>query len=145
MHWLFYVGSGMIAMLALWMMGSAAFSWLQAQHDNSTYGYPRTFQVDANVGHDGLSHLIVVNLHGDILVTEIHQNTLAETKIYQGPQFAGPGSDLEPATISFQDVNGDGKPDMVIEVGNGRYILINTGNAFRPTTSADKISDQEVK
>jgi hypothetical protein len=38
-----------------------------------------------------------------------------------------------------------GKQDMVISVGNGRYVLINTGSAFRPTTSSDKISDQEVK
>jgi hypothetical protein len=144
-HWLFYVGTGMLASFALWAIGNTALSWLQSEHDNSVYGYPRTYQLDANVGHQGISHFIVENLHGDIIVMEVHPSNLAETKVYQGPTFSGAGTDLQPATISFQDVNSDGKPDMIISVGNGRYILINTGSAFRPTVSSDKIIAQEVK
>src|SRR5207237_556719 len=137
--WLFYVGSGMLVSAALWIAGSTALSWLQAEHDNLTYGTPRTFQVDAHVGHQGTSHFIAENLHGDILVMEVHPSNLAETKVYQGPTYSGPGTDSLVATLSFKDVNGDGKPDMVISVGNGRYVLINTGTDFRPTTSSDYI------
>jgi hypothetical protein len=140
-HWLFYVGIGMVGMLVLWIVGSTAVSLAQAEHDTLTYGYPRTYQLDANVGHQGISHFIVENLHGDILVMEIQPSHLAETKVYQGPTFKGTGTDLQPATLSFQDVNSDGKADMVISVGNGRYVLINTGNAFRPSTPSDHIQE----
>jgi hypothetical protein len=130
----------MITMLVLWVAASSLTQWWHIQQDAWQYGYPRTFQCDADVKHGGVSHFIVVNLHGDILITEIRKNNLAQTKIYQGPVFEGPGTDLEPATISFQDINSDGFPDMIIAVGNGRYILINTGSAFRQTTPADKIN-----
>src|SRR5205823_2451352 len=109
-----------LASVVLWMGGSTAFSWLQTQHDNSLYGYPRTYQIDANVGHAGISHFICENLHGDIIVLEIQPSNLTETHIYQGPTFSGAGTDLQPATLSFKDVNGDGRPDMIISVGNGR-------------------------
>lgn len=145
LHWLFYVGAGMLASAVLWMGGSTAFSWLQTQHDNSLYGYPRTYQIDANVGHVGISHFIVENLHGDILVIEVQPSNLTATKVYQGPTFEGAGTDLQPATLSFKDVNGDHLPDMVISVGNGRYVLINTGSSFRPSTPADHIDQQEVQ
>jgi hypothetical protein len=145
LHWLFYVGCGAMASAALWFVGSTAFSWLQTQHDTSLYGYPRTYQVDENVGHAGISHFISENLHGDILVIEVQPSNLTATKVYQGPTFSGAGTDLQPATLSFQDVNSDGKPDMVISIGNGRYVLINTGSSFRPSTPADKINQQEVQ
>jgi hypothetical protein len=143
-HWLFYAGCGALASLALWTVGSTGFSWLQAEHDYLTYGAPRTYQMDANVGHQGTSHFIVENLRGDIIIMELHPSDLAETKVYQGPTYSGPGTDDFVATVSFEDVNGDGKPDMVIAVNNQRFVLINTGTAFRPTTPADKITDQEV-
>ena len=140
-HWLFYVGSGMLTSMALWMVGSAAVSFAQTVHDNLTYGTPRTYQMDANVGHQGTSHFIVENLQGDILVMELHPSDLAETKVYQGPTFSGNDADTMVATISFQDVNGDGKSDMVIAVNNQRFVLINTGTAFRPTTPADHVAE----
>jgi hypothetical protein len=144
-HWLFSVGVVMVAAIVLSIAASALAQWWHVQQDTWSYGTPRTFQIDANVGHDGISHFIVVNLHGHIIITEMHENNLAETKIYSGPVFSGNNVDDLVATISFQDVNGDGKSDMVISVQNGRYVLINTGSAFRPSTQADKISNQEVK
>lgn len=143
LHWLFYVGCGAMASLALWIAGSTALSWLQVQHDNSVYGYPRTYQIDVNVGHQGVSHFTVENLNGDILVMELHPSDLAETHLYQGPLFSGPGADDYVATISFKDVNGDGKPDMIIAVNNQRYVLMNDGTGFRPSTPSDHIN-QEV-
>ncbi len=57
---------------------------------------------------------------------------------------SGAGADLQPATISFPDLNGDGYPDMVITIGNGRYVLINDHRAFRPVNASDHISETGV-
>lgn len=142
-HWLFYVGCGAMASLVLWTAGSVALSWLQTQHDNSVYGYPRTYQIDANVDHAGVSHFIVENLHGDILVMELHPSNLADTHIYQGPVFSGAGADDYVATISFKDL-GNGKPDMIIAVNNQRFVLVNDGSGFRPVEASDHLDQQEV-
>lgn len=143
-HWLLGVGVGMIGMIALWTAGTNVASWLQVQHDTSLYGYPRHYEIDANVDHAGVSHFIVENLHGDILVLEVHPSNLAETRIYQGPQFSGAGADDYVATVSFKDL-GNGKPDMIISVNNERFVLVNDGNGFRPENSSDKIINQEVE
>ena len=144
-HWLAYVGVGMVLALVVCVAGSSLYQWWQGQRDEMHYGYPRTFQLDANVRHGGVSHFMVVNLHGHILITEMQLNDLHTTKVYVGPVFSGVGADLQPATVSFQDVNGDGYPDMVIAVGTGRYIMLNDHSAFRPSTPADKIMLSEVQ
>lgn len=141
-HWLFYVGGSMVAGVALWIVGNTAITLGQTVYDNLTYGTPRTFQVNANVGHQGISHFIAQNLNGDIVVIEENPSNLAQSHIYQGPVFSGPGADEYVATLTFKDVNGDGKPDMVIAVDNQRFILVNTGSAFRPSTLADHINPE---
>jgi hypothetical protein len=139
-HWLFYVGAVMLAALVLSIAASSLAQWWHVQQDTWSYGYPRTFQCDADVEHGGISHFTVENLNGHIIIIETQINNLAQTKIYQGPVFEGPGTDLLPATISFKDVNGDGYPDLILAVGTGRYIFINDHTGFRPTTPADKIN-----
>ena len=109
----------------------------QRHVDNATYGYPRTFQTDANVGHGGVSHFIVVNLHGTIEVIEVPPNPGRNPPhLYLIAQFGNSGADLVPATVSFTDLNGDGKPDMQVTVYNGSnptiYILFNNGTTFVP-------------
>src|SRR5579875_1631603 len=55
-HWLTQVGVGMVLMLVLYLAGSAVYSWGIVQYNDLRYGYPRTYQCDANVGHGGVSH-----------------------------------------------------------------------------------------
>jgi len=139
-HFTVYLGTLMLIMLAGWVLVSILLQWCQVQQDTWHYGYPRTFQIDADVRHGGISHFIVVNLHGHILITELQENALQKTKVYVGPVFSGPGTDLKPATVHFQDVNGDGYPDMIIAVGSARYLLINDHSGFRPPAPADRLT-----
>ena len=73
-HPLLYLGIGMLAMLALWTVFSLAVSWGSTTLNDLHYGRPRTFQIDALVGHNEAggtpSHFIALNLNGRIEVIE---------------------------------------------------------------------------
>jgi hypothetical protein len=149
-HPLLYLGLGMLAMLVLWILLSALLSWISVTVNDIRYGRPRTFQTDAWVGHNehtGLpSHFVALNLHGHIEVIEIAGGDPAHSHLYSGPQLLGSGSDLVPVTLTFVDVNGDQKPDMLIHLyatGSSpisdpqSMLFINAGTTFRPLTSSE--------
>ena len=139
-----YIGLSMLVMLIGWIALSSFSQWWQNEQETLHYGYPRTFQIDANVRHGGISHFTVENLDGHIIITEVEVSDLAQVHVYLGPVFSGVGADLQPATISFEDVNGDGYPDMIIAVGAERSVLVNTHTGFRPATTTDTITGKGV-
>jgi len=135
-HWLLFLGMGMLAMLALWMGGSLLLTWWQVTQDDWHYGRPRTFQTDAVVGHSDSvanpSHFMAINLKRHLEVIECSGGDCSHAVIYLGPMLFGDGEDLTLVTLSFQDVNGDGKPDMVIHIQDQRIVFINEDGKFRP-------------
>jgi len=50
-HWLVFVGIGLFIMIVGWLSFSALSSWYNTWQDDMHYGRPRTYQVDAVVGH----------------------------------------------------------------------------------------------
>ena len=135
-HWLVYVGVGMIAMLALWIGLQMLGSWWTEHQLDATYGNPRTYQVDAVVGHDDSTdhptHFIFLNLKGRVVIIELPGGKVAQARIYNGPAIIGANPDQIPITATFQDVNGDGKVDMLVSVGNQQFTYINDGTQFKP-------------
>lgn len=144
-HPLWYLGLGMIVMLLLWQGLTAFTNWWQVHSDDSTYGRPRTFQIDAVVGHNGdsaanPSHFIFLNLKGHIEVIEFPAGDGSKAKIYLGPTIFTDGGDLIPVTGEFADVNGDGKPDMILKIQDQRIVFINTGDGFRPLKPGEHVT-----
>lgn len=136
-HWLLYVGLGMIAALALWALSAAALTWGTNKYNDLIYGYPRTFQTDAVVGHNNdnarnPSHFIAVNLHGQVIIFELPGGDPAKSIVYPGPDLVGPGDDLLPVTLSFSDVNHDGLVDMVVHISDKNFVFYNNGKQFAP-------------
>jgi hypothetical protein len=137
-HPLFYIGIFLVILIAFLIAYTFIPPALQKWHDDSVYGYPRTFQVDANVGHGGEEHFIALNNHGTIEVVEIPTNPSPqnEPRLYIIVRLSNQGADLVPATLSFPDVNGDGKPDLQVTVLDGAnpsvWILFNNGTIFVP-------------
>ena len=135
-HWLLILGIGMLAMLALWVGGSMLLNWWQVTQDDWRYGRPRTFQTDAVVGHNDSaaspSHFLAINLNRHVEVIECPGGDCSHAVIYLGPTLFGDGEDLTPVTLTFQDVNGDRKPDMVIHIQEQRIVFINENGKFRP-------------
>ncbi len=135
-HWLVFVGLAMFIMIIGWVAFNALGNWWQVTQDDWRYGRPRTFQTDAIVGHNDSasnpSHFIAINLNRHILIIELPGGDASKAKIYSGPILIGQGQDLTPVTLSFVDVNGDGRPDMIIYVQGSHFVFLNDGSMFRP-------------
>lgn len=140
-HPYFFLGIGMVAMLVLWMLLTMAASWWSVTWDNLHYGYPRTYQVDAVVGHNDSasnpSHFIAINLNGRIEIIEFPGGDGSKARIYIGPQLYGNGENLIPVTLSFVDVSGNHLPDMILHFQNTQIVFINENGGFRPATSSE--------
>lgn len=138
-HWLVFVGLAMFIMIIGWIAFSALGSWWQVTQDDWHYGRPRTFQTDAVVGHNDSprnpSHFIAVNLNRHVLIVELPGGDSTKARIYSGPVLIGQGQDLAPVTLSFQDVNGDGLLDMIVNVQDAHFVYINDSGIFRPARS----------
>lgn len=134
-HWLFLVGVGMVAALVLFLLGSWAIGAWQAHQIDAQYGYPRTWQTDAVVGHNDSpahpSHFIFLNLHAHVVIIEIPGGDISHARIYSGPTVFGPDSDKVPITGSFEDVNGDGRLDLVVHIQGQDFVYLNDGTEFK--------------
>ena len=135
-HWLFFVGVGMLVSIALWVGLQMLGAWWSQHQLDATYGTPRTYQVDAVVGHadssDHPTHFIVLNLKGRVVIIELPGGNVARARIYNGPLIVGDNPAQIPATADFQDVNGDGKIDLIVHIGNQQFTYINDGTEFKP-------------
>jgi hypothetical protein len=142
-HPLLYLGVGMIAMLALWTLLTVAISWWNTTWDDLHYGRPRTFQIDAFVGHNESagtpSHFIAINLNGRIEIIEFPGGDGSKARIYLGPQLYGTGDDLIPVTLSFVDVNSDHLLDMIIHFQSTRIVFINDQGGYRPLRPEERL------
>jgi hypothetical protein len=105
---------------------------LQAWHDNSTYGFPRTTHATKDVGHGGISDFTGLNLNGYLYIVEIEEGD--PTKVSPHIYFlAHVSSDQIPITsITFADENNDGKLDMLVQTENGTiFTFYNDGTQFK--------------
>lgn len=146
-HPLLYLGVGMITMLAMWTILTSVFSWWSTTWDDFHYGRPRTFQIDAYVGHNEAagtpSHFIAINLNGRIEIIEFPGGDGSKARIYLGPQLYGTGDNLIPVTLSFADVNGDHLSDMIIHFQSSRIVFINAQGGFRPLRPEEQAPIQQ--
>lgn len=135
---------GMLVMAAFVVALSVIGSWWQVHQDDVTYGRPRTFQIDAVVGHNDSpsnpSHFIFVNLNRHVVIIELPGGDSTRARIYNGPTLFGDGQDLTPVTAEFRDVNGDSKPDMIVHIQDQRLVFINDGMQFRPLQPGEHVN-----
>ncbi len=127
----------LVMVLALFLTMSV-FPALRGWNDDRLYGYPRTLHVRANVGHgtaaQPYSDFTAENVRGNIYVVEIAEGSASPSLIqaYYIIRLTGEGNDLAAITaITFSDMNGDGKPDMLVTLENGSaFVFYNTGTSF---------------
>lgn len=143
-HWLVFVGIAMLVMILGWITLSALGTWWQTRQNDWSYGRPRTFQTDAVVGHrdsaQNPSHFIAMNLNRHIIIIEIPGGDVSKSVIFNGPTLLGPGQDLTPVTLTFADVNHDGKLDMIVNVQGSQFIYLNENGTFVPASQGPNTS-----
>jgi hypothetical protein len=136
LHWSLIFGVGMIAALALWVLGSYALAWWSNHQLDAIYGNPRTYQTDQVVGHsdssDHPTHFVAINLDTRITVIELPGGDSSHARIYSGPTLYSDNGNAIPVTLEFKDVNGDGKVDMIVHVGDQKITYLNDGTQFKP-------------
>ncbi len=133
-HWLLYLGLGMLVMLGVWY-GLAQFSiyWTNHQLD-SVYGFPRTYQTDERVGFGDAqtpTHFIALNLNGQTEVIVCPASNCTKAVVYLGPRLFGDDASSIPVTLSFQDPTHSGKLDMIAHVGDQQIYFVNVGTQFK--------------
>jgi len=144
-HPLLYVGIGMLVTftLATLILGPGG-KWWTDWRNYTTYGDPRTFQVDAIVGHnDGPgheSHFIAFNLQRQIIVVEFPGSDPSKGRDFVITTLYGPDTNGVPVTLTFADVNGDGKPDMIVHFDGQQVAYLNDHGTFRLAKPGEAIN-----
>lgn len=128
------IAVGMVVTILLVIGLSAWNSWWHTYQDDRLFGRPRTFQMDAVVGHEDSpsnpTHFIFLNLHRHVEIIEIPGGNVAHTHIYSGPVLFGDGQDLTPVTGEIRTING--KLDLIVHIQNQQIVFINDGTTFHP-------------
>jgi hypothetical protein len=127
---------GVALTVVLFMSLSALGSWWYTYQNDIHYGRPRTSQLDAVVGHGDSpthkTHFIFINLNRHVEIIEIPGGDATRTRIFLGPVLFGDGQDLTPVTGEIRDLNGNGKPDLILHIQNEQIVFLNNGTTFIP-------------
>ncbi|HET9921760.1 MAG TPA: hypothetical protein VFQ30_18105 [Ktedonobacteraceae bacterium] len=125
----------MSIMILGWIGLQLLGSWWTNYQLTSTYEYPRIYQTAEVVGHaDSTDHpttFIFENLNRQVLIIEFPGGNFTKARIYKGPYLYSDNADQVPVTAEFKDVNGDGKVDIVLHIGDQRVVFLNTGTEFK--------------
>lgn len=128
----------LLAVLAVYALVGTLVDWGRVRLDDMRYGRPRTTHLEAMVGHEGSSglptHIIAMNLNGQVVVLELAGGTTNEVRSLPGPYLFGEGNDLTPIGLSLQDMDKDGQPDLVVDVRREQIVYLNRDGSFRLPT-----------
>lgn len=133
-HWLLYLGLGMLVMVVVWYGLTQLSIWWTNHQLDTTYGFPRTYQTDESVGFGDTqipTHFIALNLNGQTEVIVCPASNCTKAIDYLGPRLLGDNAASIPVTISFQDIAHNGKLDMIVHVSDQQIIYLNFGTRFK--------------
>lgn len=120
---------------------TSLMAWTQTKMDDLKYGRPRTSQLDAFVGHGEAngapSHFVAMNLNRRVTIMEFPGGDVTKPMVLVGPTLFGRDQDLTVVRLQVEDINGDTKPDLTVQVKDERLVYLNDGAAFRPITAEE--------
>jgi len=133
-HWLFFLGLGMVVMVFVWFSLSQLTAWWASYQLNSQYGFPRTYQTDESVGFGDNqipTHFIALNLNGQTEVIVCPAGDCTKAVIYPAVRLFGDNAANMPVTLSFADLTHTGHLDMIVHIGDQQVVFLNDGTRFK--------------
>ncbi|MFO7166669.1 MAG: hypothetical protein DIU80_001440 [Chloroflexota bacterium] len=145
-RWLASGWASVLAYVLLLVLGYAlltpVFSWGQQKLDDLRYGYPRVTQIEGFVGHgevgDVPTHLMALNLHGQVSIIEIPGGDATQVRSYAGPYLVGGDGRYVVPHLSLRDLTGDGQADLLLQVRDEIVVYVNENGSFRIMTPAER-------
>jgi hypothetical protein len=117
------IAIGIVALIIIFMaMGAviapAIVGTIQGISNRITYGDSPTSRYDVFLGHYGrdTSHIEASNQGGKIYISERGNGAVLAPKLYYVITLTGDGAGSYPVTLTFTDLNHDGKLDMLVNV-----------------------------
>lgn len=133
-HPLVLVGGAMAATVIMMIGFQIALAWGTTTYDDLRFGRPRTFQMDAVVGHQDSpshkTHFTAMNLGGHIEILEIPGGDASHARMLVGPTLSGEGADLVPVTLQLVDRQGNHHPDLLVQCGSVELWFKNEQGSF---------------
>ncbi len=143
-----YAGGGVALLAGLYVAMSMVVNWGHIMMDNMAYGNPRTTHLDAVIGNGDSdsqpTHFIALNLNRQVSILELPGGDVSKAVAITGPYLFGDGEDLTPIQLRVQDINGDGKSDLLVTVKDEQLAYINDKDTFRPITAAEKTKIEQA-
>jgi hypothetical protein len=125
-----------------YLLLTPVFTWGQRRLDDLRYGFPRATQLDYFVGHGEESgdptHLIALNLRGQVSILEIPGGDPTKARAFAGPYLVGADGPYVVPHLSLADANGDGQADLLLQVREEIVVYINENGTFRLITPAER-------
>jgi hypothetical protein len=137
-----------LAAVAIYVVISMLLGKVNVLIDDLRYGRPRTTQINAFVGHDETTgqptHLIAINLNRQVMVIELPGGDATKTRTLSGPYLFGANEDLTPLQLHLQDMDGDGNPDLLLDIRQEQLVYLNRDGAFRLPTPEEQAELQRA-
>jgi hypothetical protein len=137
-----YLVTGLLALLALYVLLSSLVGAGRVLVDDMRYGRPRTYHLTANIGRpeeaNAPTHLIAMNLDRQVVIVEIPGGDSTQVRTLPGPYLFGAGEDLTPVTMRLADMNGDTAPDLIVRVKDEEMVYVNRDNSFNLITAEER-------
>ena len=131
----------MLLLVLGYLLLTPVCTWGQRRLDDLRYGFPRTTQLDGFVGHGEEggkpTHLIALNLRGQISMLEIPGGDASKVQALAGPYLVGADGQYVVPHLSLADANGDGQADLLLQVREEIIVYMNDNGTFRLITAAE--------
>lgn len=142
LHSFAYIATLLLALVAIYAVMGNVFGLVQTKIDDIRYGTPRTFQLDAVVGHENGSglptHLIAMNLNRQVVIMEIPGGNAAQIRTLTGPYLFGANEDKTAVLMRLEDLNGDSAPDLIVSIKNEEIAYMNRDGQFQLITAEER-------
>lgn len=145
---LMFIAAGAAVLLVAYLLVSTAASFISTKLDDMSYTTTRTTNLDAYVGHNETpgnpTHFTAQNIRGQIAVIEYPGGDPSKAMVITGPYLFGQGEEKVPVQLNVADINGDGKPDLLISAKGAETAYINDGNTFRAMKPEEKAAIEKA-